>query len=67
MRRRTSKFIIAQKIRFIEAVGIEKEPRVIRVDGVLTKKSEFDFGKKRLRINLENENAEEISFQPSVF
>lgn len=44
MRRRTSKFIIAQKIRFIEAVGIEKEPRAIRLDGVLTKK--FDFGKK---------------------
>jgi alpha-glucosidase len=57
-------FPAAQKIRFIEAVGIEKEPRVIRVDGVLTKKSEFDFGKKRLRINLENENAKEINFQP---
>lgn len=54
----------AQKIGFIEALGIEKMPGEMRVDGKLVRDIRFDRDKRRLRIELENENANEIALKP---
>ena len=52
-----------QKIRFIEAVGIEQKPREVRVDGKAVENVVFDAARKRLRIEID-ENAREISLVP---
>jgi alpha-glucosidase len=61
---KTGDFPGAQRIGFVEFVGIEKKPRAVRIDGVSLKDFEFDPESKRLRINLENENAKEIVLLP---
>lgn len=57
-------FASAQKIRFIEALGIEKMPSKMRIDGKLVTDIRLDASSRRLRIELENENAKEIALKP---
>jgi hypothetical protein len=54
---------IAQRIGFVEFVGIEKN-RAVRVDDVPLKDFELDRESEHLRIKLENENAKEIVLLP---
>jgi hypothetical protein len=61
---KTGDFSGAQRIGFVEFVGIEKEPRAVRIDGASLKDFEFDRDSKRLRIKLENESAKEILLLP---
>jgi alpha-glucosidase len=53
-----------QRIGFIEALGIEKMPGEMRIDGKIVKDIRLDRDKRRLRIELENENAKEFSLKP---
>jgi alpha-glucosidase len=62
--RTTGNFGGGQKTRFVEAVGIEKKPREMRVDGAAVKNIDFDADTRRVRIRLENENVREITLQP---
>lgn len=52
-----------QKIRFIEALGINKRPSEMRVDGKLAEDIDVDSGRNRVRIRIED-NVKEISLKP---
>lgn len=52
-----------QKIRFVEAVGLEQKPGEMRLDGKKVEQMDFDKDKKRLRIEIGDE-AREIVMLP---
>jgi alpha-glucosidase len=51
-----------QKIAFIEALGVSKQPSEMRIDGKIVEKIEIDTAKQRLKISL-GENASEITMK----
>ena len=60
----TGNFTAAQKIKFIESVGLDKKSSGVSIDGKKSNNFEFDAGKKRLRISLPDREPKEISILP---
>jgi alpha-glucosidase len=60
---RMGDYASGQKVRFIEAIGIENKPSSIRIDGASAEIT-FNQANKRARIELVNENAKEIALEP---
>ncbi len=57
-------FAAAQKIKFIESLGLDKKPSAVSIDGKTSKDFDFDAKKKRLQIALSDGEPKEIAIIP---
>ena len=50
-----------QRIGFVEFLGVDASPKVVKLDGQVARDATFDAASKRLRVTLPTENVREIS------